>query len=504
MHLNSIRLHRARVSPLALLAVAFLTCASTGFAQLAALKQISQADGRVTDTEYGLAFTCPSGWTVVSANRWGDMDSTLFVTSKSLPNVQIAVETHVYYEPFAPAEGHPAWLIAEADRRARFRGTVAAPDYTNRTDSFVAREIGGHSALTWSADYTTAGRAYRELLALVVSESNHVYYFAKIPADNAAALEPAFEALVASTRLTPGTWKQSLPPEIFEARRAATAKDFAKAVDAFTVAFEAGPARPVDLVIAAAAAAQADRTEVALAWLGQAVAKGFNQPMRLTKNPAFTPLHATEEWKKIVAALERTQGRAENVTDPDLQKKLLAILDEDQKYRMQTAEVEKKFGRNSPELRALMKTMTEKDAENLPQITHILDEKGWVGPDVIGAKANSALFLVIQHSDLATQKKYLPMMREAAKNGAARPASLALLEDRIALRDGHPQIYGSQITRRGDGPFYVDNLGDPEHVDERRASVGLGPLADYVAHWDIKWDAATYIHEQAERGAQRR
>ncbi len=28
---------------------------------------------------------------------------------------------------------------------------------------------------------------------------------------------------------------------------------------------------------------------------------------------------------------------------------------------------------------------------------------------------------------------------------------------------------------------------DPEHVDQRRAMVGLGPLAEYVEWWGIKW-----------------
>jgi hypothetical protein len=62
-----------------------------------------------------------------------------------------------------------------------------------------------------------------------------------------------------------------------------------------------------------------------------------------------------------------------------------------------------------------------------------LDKYGWLGADVVGGQGNSTLFLVIQHSDQATQEKYLPMMREAVKNGKAQGSSLALLEDRAAL-----------------------------------------------------------------------
>ncbi len=32
------------------------------------------------------------------------------------------------------------------------------------------------------------------------------------------------------------------------------------------------------------------------------------------------------------------------------------------------------------------------------------------------------------------------------------------------------------------------NYVDPENVDKRRAEVGLGPLSEYVGHWDMTWD----------------
>lgn len=76
-----------------------------------------------------------------------------------------------------------------------------------------------------------------------------------------------------------------------------------------------------------------------------------------------------------------------------------------------------------------------------------LDERGWLGPDVIGQTGNSTLFLVIQHADLVTQEKYLPMMREAVTKGNAKGSSLALLEDRVLIRNGKQQRYGSQGTR---------------------------------------------------------
>lgn len=172
---------------------------------------------------------------------------------------------------------------------------------------------------------------------------------------------------------------------------------------------------------------------------------------------------------------------------------LLAIRDEDQKYRQRLNELTRTQAGTTPGALELRRQMEQADAANLPKVEAILAEHGWLGPAEVGKDASGALFLVIQHSDLATQKKYLPLMRAAVKAGKARGSSLALLEDRIALREGRPQIYGSQLRSDGGGPLYVSAMEDPDHVDERRASVGLPPMAEYLKkNWNLQWDLAAY------------
>ena len=109
----------------------------------------------------------------------------------------------------------------------------------------------------------------------------------------------------------------------------------------------------------------------------------------------------------------------------------------------------------------------------------------------MGEKGNSALFLVVQHAPLSTQEKYLPMMREAVKKGKARGTSLALLEDRVLMRNGKRQLYGSQVVtdpETSEKRFFP--IEDVDNVDRRRAEVGLQPLAEYAQHFGITWDAA--------------
>jgi hypothetical protein len=144
-------------------------------------------------------------------------------------------------------------------------------------------------------------------------------------------------------------------------------------------------------------------------------------------------------------------------------------------------------------MQSLFQEMQKLDSLNVIKVSRILDQRGWLGPDIVGKRGNQTLFLVIQHANLPVQLKYLPMIREAVKNGKAIAADVAMLEDRVNIRQNKKQVYGSQVGRdNATGEFYVFPLEDPDHVDERRAQVGLGTMRDYVTTWGIKWDLKEY------------
>lgn len=253
-----------------------------------------------------------------------------------------------------------------------------------------------------------------------------------------------------------------------------------------------------------------DRYNAACSWaLANKIDASFVQLFKIAKNGNYTnlghittdsdlsTLHSDIRWKEVIRIVTENKEIAEK----DFDKPLVAVLDkiykEDQSSRRQIGEIEEKYGWDSKEMKAHWEIIGEKDSINLIKIEKIIDKRGWLGADIIGRQGNNTLFLVIQHSDLETQIKYLPMMREAVQKGNARSSSLALLEDRVALRQGKRQIYGSQIHNDTNGEQFVAPLIDPENVDKRRAEVGLGPLADYVGRWDLTWD----IEKHKERVA---
>ena len=212
--------------------------------------------------------------------------------------------------------------------------------------------------------------------------------------------------------------------------------------------------------------------------------------IRTDKN--FEPLHQDKRWRELLEIIRKADEKQSLNYDKSLIATLDAMYDEDQKYRLQQIELEKKGGSNSEEWKALWKTIEQKDAENQEKIEKLLSERGWLGVDKIGLKGTTTIFLVIQHADLKMQEKYLPMMREAVKKGDLRAGSLALLEDRILLAQGKKQIYGSQLFTDLTGKTILRPLEDPDNVDKRRRAVGLNRLKYYLTNFGLIWNLEEY------------
>jgi hypothetical protein len=110
-----------------------------------------------------------------------------------------------------------------------------------------------------------------------------------------------------------------------------------------------------------------------------------------------------------------------------------------------------------------------------------------LGKGVVGSQGNQTIFLVIQHADLATQEKYLPLMAQSVAEGESSPSALALLQDRILMRQGKKQIYGSQVVFNAQGTKEFYPIEDEAHVNARREKVGLEPIEVYAKHFGIDY-----------------
>jgi hypothetical protein len=171
-----------------------------------------------------------------------------------------------------------------------------------------------------------------------------------------------------------------------------------------------------------------------------------------------------------------------------LRTELEKMMEEDQKFRTRLMTVEEKYGQNSKELAALWKEQTEIDNRLLKRLEEIIRQYGWPARSLVGAEASLAAFLIIQHADYEYQKKYFPLIKEAMEKGEIAAGHVALLEDRILMREGKKQIYGSQLRRNEKtGKYELWPIEDEENLDKRRASVGLEPIAEYLKRFGVTY-----------------
>lgn len=219
--------------------------------------------------------------------------------------------------------------------------------------------------------------------------------------------------------------------------------------------------------------------------------KNYNNFQKITTDADLTQLRNDSRWQQLVNQVEKNNEEADKRLNKPLVQQLDSIVNTDQKYRKKYDEVENKYGQNSTEFKKLLLEMERADSINLINVKVILDKFGWLGPDVVSEKGNLAFFLVIQHADLQTQIHYLTTMKDAVNKGNASHSNLALLIDRIKVRQGEKQIYGTQVmSDPKTGKPIIAPIEDEKDVDKRREAAGLSPLADYAKLFGIIYKPA--------------
>lgn len=161
---------------------------------------------------------------------------------------------------------------------------------------------------------------------------------------------------------------------------------------------------------------------------------------------------------------------------PELREELLAMEAADQQVREPMQQPGFDFQNMPPEIAAAMDSV---DSVNQSRLRAIIDEQGWPTAAMVGRDGIAAIFLIIQHAELPFQQEALPHVRQWYEEGAIHGQSVALMTDRVLLKEGEPQLYGTQ-SEIIDGEVIVLPLADSARVDKRRAELGLPPLEDYL------------------------
>ena len=159
------------------------------------INELDIAGRKITDTKHGISFSLPEGWTLLSAVRRPNDDSSLAFRPRSFP----AVAPVLYYSSI-PAdltpESHADYFKKAAAEKEEQRRREGIRDYTNDADSMKARTIAGVPALVYRARYTSGGVKMEERIARLVGKRYIALCYLKCSAEAAEALQAEFEKLM--------------------------------------------------------------------------------------------------------------------------------------------------------------------------------------------------------------------------------------------------------------------------------------------------------------------
>ncbi len=131
---------------------------------------------------------------------------------------------------------------------------------------------------------------------------------------------------------------------------------------------------------------------------------------------------------------------------------------------------------------AIVEELRALDRRNTSRLREIVLAQGWPDTASVGLDGVVAAFMLVQHADQdpAFQEEMLPHVEAAHRHDGLPGECVAMLTDRILVAKGERQIYGTQ-SRVVDGVVKIAAVEDPDNLDQRRAQLGMVPIAEYEA-----------------------
>jgi hypothetical protein len=147
-----------------------------------------------------------------------------------------------------------------------------------------------------------------------------------------------------------------------------------------------------------------------------------------------------------------------------------------------------------------LETIQAIDRAHASRLKEIVECIGWPTRELVGLKATQAAYMVIQHAghDVEFQNECLSMMVDLVAQGQLPASYVALLTDRIRVFSDQPQVFGTQMkmARNDSGvlvPVPTVPIEDPEHLNDRRALMGMVEHEQFVEAIQLAYEAS--LHE---------
>lgn len=198
----------------------------------------------------------------------------------------------------------------------------------------------------------------------------------------------------------------------------------------------------------------------------------------------------------LLSALLSFDNNANEVTPIDdetiatIQTTLEEIYATDQAFRQKIGRMRNTEDPDEALIAELWRQQSEVDAYNQQLIVDLVDQHGWPEYERFDSFMPArTILLVIQHADIELQLQYFNVIEKAYQTGNLEPSFFALFYDRVRVRQGEEQLYGTQLfTDPETGEPAFRPIQQPEELDARRAQMGLSPIAEYAAIYGIEFN----------------
>lgn len=177
-------------------------------------------------------------------------------------------------------------------------------------------------------------------------------------------------------------------------------------------------------------------------------------------------------------------------TNSELSQFIDSLKQEDQKYRNEATRLRNENPSDTLAVRQAYANMRKVDGLVQQEVKKIYAQYGYPGIDLVGKVSSHNFWLMVQHCDTDPefQKTVLASMKIEVDKENASGRDYAYLIDRVKVNTQEKQIYGTQMILNADSTSFMPQpLIDPEQVNERRASVGLGKIEDYIETMNTRY-----------------
>ncbi len=264
------------------------------------------------------------------------------------------------------------------------------------------------------------------------------------------------------------------------------AKKFKESSEKFSAAFIANGNK----------AQSGDRYNAACSWaLSGNADSSFFQLLRIAEKSQYAEyqhikqdqdlksLHSDSRWEILLGMVKKNYDVQNSFTDKPLRQLIDSLRNEDQKWRNIAVKI-----RNGEKIENYTQAYAWEKVREIDSICHpilkdIINQKGFPNYDMVGKTGSNNFWLLVQHQDkhLDFQEQVLSLMKPEVDKKKASERNYAYLIDRVRVNSKKLQIYGTQCRVNAEGSSYEpDPCEEPEKLNERRASVGLSPIEEYI------------------------